>query len=215
MSKGKQKFYVVWVGRKPGVYSTWAECEAQVKGFPGAKYKAFESYAAAKHADEMGYDGYQAGVERGEQPVLFDMTIPRPGLILPCLCVDGACEGNPGPMEYRGVHLDHLGGEQVFREGPLENGTNNIAEFLAIVQALEYCAAHKLKLPIYSDSRNALTWVAARRAKTELAEDETNAEIFKRIADAEHWLVTHRYPNKVLKWETEEWGENPADFGRK
>ena len=39
----KQKFYVVWKGRKPGIYTLWDDCEVQVKGFDGAQYKAFES----------------------------------------------------------------------------------------------------------------------------------------------------------------------------
>ncbi len=35
------------------------------------------------------------------------------------------------------------------------------------------------------------------------------------VARAERWLMTHRYSNPVLKWETGKWGEVPADFGRK
>lgn len=213
MNKGKVKFYVVWEGRRPGVYNNWPDSEKQVKGYPGAKYRAFESYAAARHAFEFRYDAHQAGVERGEQPALFDIERPRHGLILPCLCVDGACAGVPGPMEYRGVQLPD--GREIFSEGPLANGTNNIAEFLAIVHALRYCAARKLTLPVYSDSRNAISWVAAEKCKTRLVADDTNREIFKRIAAAEHWLGSHQYRNQILKWDTEDWGENPADFGRK
>ena len=36
-----KKYYGVKVGRVPGVYETWNECEAQVKGFKGAEYKSF------------------------------------------------------------------------------------------------------------------------------------------------------------------------------
>ena len=35
------KYYVVWAGRKPGIYTTWDECKAQVHKFPKAKYKSF------------------------------------------------------------------------------------------------------------------------------------------------------------------------------
>jgi viroplasmin and RNaseH domain-containing protein len=41
MGKSKPKFYAVRIGRTPGIYHTWAECEAQVKGHPGAKFKGF------------------------------------------------------------------------------------------------------------------------------------------------------------------------------
>lgn len=44
----KQKFYAVQVGKTPGVYHDWASCEAQVKGFPGAKYKAFSTETEAQ-----------------------------------------------------------------------------------------------------------------------------------------------------------------------
>lgn len=37
----KNKFYAVAVGRKPGIYLTWAECQKQVNGFPGNKFKSF------------------------------------------------------------------------------------------------------------------------------------------------------------------------------
>jgi hypothetical protein len=35
------------------------------------------------------------------------------------------------------------------------------------------------------------------------------------IERAEKWLKENRYSNKIVKWETELWGEVPADFGRK
>ena len=44
----KKKYYAVKQGVKPGIYETWAECEAQTKGFSGAKYKSFGSMAEAE-----------------------------------------------------------------------------------------------------------------------------------------------------------------------
>jgi len=41
MPKRKAKFYAVAKGRNPGVYSTWDECQSQVKGFSNAKFKSF------------------------------------------------------------------------------------------------------------------------------------------------------------------------------
>ena len=60
----KTKFYVVWVGRKRGIYRSWAECAAQVDGFPGAKYKSFENEQQAKAAFEAGWQQY-IGVKPG------------------------------------------------------------------------------------------------------------------------------------------------------
>lgn len=35
----KQKYYVVWDGVTPGIYTSWTECQLQVKGYDSAKYK--------------------------------------------------------------------------------------------------------------------------------------------------------------------------------
>lgn len=37
------KFYAVKKGRKTGIFTTWAECQKQVSGFPKAEFKSFIS----------------------------------------------------------------------------------------------------------------------------------------------------------------------------
>lgn len=44
----KKKYYAVKFGTKPGIYETWAECEAQTKGVSGAQYKSFGSLSDAE-----------------------------------------------------------------------------------------------------------------------------------------------------------------------
>jgi ribonuclease HI len=121
--------------------------------------------------------------------------------------------GVPGPVEYRGVELTT--GAELFRLGPYKNGTNNIGEFLAIVQALMMLEKEGKPTPIYSDSVNAILWVKAKKCRTNHLQDASNKALFDLIARAEDWLNTHAYANPILKWETDDWGENPADFGRK
>lgn len=128
------------------------------------------------------------------------------------LCVDAACSGNPGPMEYRGVHLPS--GKEVFHFGPV-HGTNNIGEFLAIVHALALLKQKGLSMPVYSDSRTALIWVQKRKCKTTLERNIKTEPLFQLIARAEKWLRENAITVPLLKWETEKWGEVPADFGRK
>ncbi len=128
------------------------------------------------------------------------------------LCVDAACSGNPGPMEYRGVHLPS--GKEVFRFGPIQ-GTNNIGEFLAIVHALALMQQKNISLPIYSDSVSGMAWVRNRKAKTTLQRTEKTAQALDMVTRAENWLRTHQVQVPILKWDTEQWGEIPADFGRK
>ena len=128
------------------------------------------------------------------------------------LAVDAACSGNPGQMEYRGVHV--ASGQQVFHFGPVY-GTNNIGEFLAIVHGLALMQQRGLDLPLYSDSVNAISWVRQRKCKTKLPRDARTEELYRLIERAEQWLHTHTYTTPILKWETSRWGEIPADFGRK
>jgi ribonuclease HI len=107
-------------------------------------------------------------------------------------------------------------GEEFFHMGPFPDGTNNVGEFLAIVHALTWLETHKRQLPIYSDSRNAISWVHTGRCKTQLQPTPGNASLFAMIHSAENWLAENGLADgAVLKWKTEQWGENPADFGRK
>jgi len=99
--------------------------------------------------------------------------------------------------------------------GPFQDSTNNIGEFLAVVHALGLLKQKGSSVPIYSDSRTALSWLRHKHAKTTVARTAGNAAVFELLDRAERWLNTNTWPNIVLKWETERWGENPADFGRK
>lgn len=116
-------------------------------------------------------------------------------------------------MEYRGVYV--ADNREIFHVGPLEDGTNNIGEFLAIVHALALLKKSGKKIPVYSDSVNAIKWVAKKKCNTKQAQSERNKLLFELIARAEKWLRENSHTNPVLKWETKLWGEIPADFGRK
>ena len=130
------------------------------------------------------------------------------------LAVDAACAGNPGRMEYQGVQVNN--GNIIFRMGPFPDGTNNIGEFLAIVHALSYLNAQGFpNTPVYSDSVTGMAWVRKKKANTKIAPTAANRQLLELVARAEKWLQTHTYKNPVLKWQTEKWGEVPADFGRK
>ncbi|MCX6034612.1 MAG: viroplasmin family protein, partial [Chloroflexi bacterium] len=125
----KPKFYVVWKGRKTGVFSSWEACAAQVNGFTGAQYKSFTSRSAAEQAFRGKYAAHVGKpISSGEW-----LFAPNPPVV-DSVVVDAACSGSPGRLEYRGVDL--CSGKEVFRQGPYENGTNNVGEFLAIVHAL-------------------------------------------------------------------------------
>ena len=205
----KPKFYVVWKGRKTGIFPSWEECEQQVKGFAGAEFKAFGSREQAETAFKLQYNAY-----KGKVSSLGKWKEVETKPMLPSISVDAACNGSPGKLEYRGV--DTESGEEIFRAGPYPDGTNNVGEFLAIVHALTWLQKQKKNLPIYSDSENGISWVYTGVCRTKLKHTGKNALLFAMIRSAENWLAENELKDHaVLKWDTQMWGENPADFGRK
>ena len=208
----KKKFYVVWNGLTPGIYHSWDDCQAQIKGVKGAVYKSFDSKEEAERAYASPAYEYIApsNSPKGENSnSAKPASSPQGG---PALAVDAACSGNPGPMEYRGVYLGD--GKEIFHFGPV-HGTNNIGEFLAIVHALALLHKQGLTMTIYSDSRTAISWVRKKCCNTQLERTAATEQLFQLIERAEAWLKAHRVTNPIVKWETDQWGEIPADFGRK
>ncbi|MDO5105937.1 viroplasmin family protein [Capnocytophaga sp.] len=208
----KKKFYVVWEGHKTGVFTSWEKCKKAVEGFPNAKYKSFPSLELAQKAFSESFEDYKGKTFFASE--LSDNELKRIGNpAFPSIAVDAACSGNPGVMEYRGV--DTQTGKELFRIAPIQGGTNNIGEFLAIVHALALLKKHNQTIPIYSDSKIAINWVKFKKCKTNVQENDQNQKIFELIERAEIWLHQNTFVNHILKWETKAWGEIPADFGRK
>ena len=137
----------------------------------------------------------------------------RKNIVWDSLSVDAACSGNPGNMEYRGV--DTATGFEFFRMGPFRQGTNNVGEFLALVHGLADLKRKGKNTPIYSDSKIAMGWIKKKKSATKLKRVPANAKLFELIQRAELWLKNNTFENKIMKWQTKEWGEIPADFGRK
>ncbi|MFN7117518.1 MAG: viroplasmin family protein [Saprospiraceae bacterium] len=206
----KQKYYVVWQGVNPGVYSSWAQCQAQISGYPGAQYKSFDTKAEAEEAFANGVGSSISVSKKVSTAKQVNENVE--GIVWDSISVDAACSGNPGVMEYQGV--DTRTKFQYFYK-KFDLGTNNIGEFLAIVHALAMFKKEGKNTPIYTDSRNAMKWVREKKCKTTLERNKKTEELWQIIERAEKWLQNNTYSNKIMKWETDQWGEIPADFGRK
>jgi ribonuclease HI len=208
----KKKFYVVWNGHETGVFSSWNVCKKHITNFKGAQYKSFTSKTDAEKALKGNYADYVGKDTKKIKLSAKELEkIGKPNLTT--ISVDAACSGNPGRMEYRGV--DTKTKKQLFIQGPFKKGTNNIGEFLALVHGLGYLKLKKSNLPIYSDSRIAISWVKKGQCRTNLQFSKDNQQLLDFIKRAEVWLKENTYTTKILKWETKAWGEIPADFGRK
>lgn len=210
---GAKKYYVIWKGKETGVFSSWDKVKKLVQGVEGAKYKSFGSKAEANIAIKKKYSDYQGN--NSKKIALSDTDKARFGVpIKNSLTVDAACSGNPGKMEYRGVL--HHNKQEVFKMGPFKNGTNNIGEFLALVHGISLLKKKGLhSLPIYSDSKIAMSWIKKKTCRTNITFDVSNSDLLTLIHRAEKWLKENSFSNPILKWETKAWGEIPADFGRK
>ena len=214
------KYYVVFKGHNPGVYDNWEEVKIQTTGFPGALFKG---YATSEEASQA-YRNYTGTEDRDELFRLISTVAMAPSsgeknfhdnpeIDHDAWAVDASCLGNPGKMEYRGVDLNT--GNVIFQMGPFEDATNNIGEYLALVHAMALMAKKGEYHNIYTDSRTALSWYTKRKVNTRLKQTPRNAKIFELLARASVWVNTHNFPAKVMKWQTERWGEIPADYGRK
>lgn len=205
------KFYVVWKGKKRGVFDTWDECKLSVQGVPGAKFKSFGSKARAeaefKGTTLMPPKEDTAVTEEGYKFDTTDMAI----------AVDGACSGTRG--EYRGVLLPSKA--EVFRGGPWEHCTNNVMEYLAVIRGIRWMSNRGIRIPIYTDSRTALKWIRDDPEHTcrTTHEPPADSDVADEIRRSRRWLRTRADRAKLIaclrKWDTEALGEIPADFNRK
>ena len=132
-----KKFYVVWAGRKTGVFSDWTTTQQLVDKFPGARFKSFPSRAEAEQAFQAGRPSSPRAPSARREEKKISVPSPSesatPGLQIYC---DGACDPNPGRAGS---------GVVVYRDGVLAqlwyglynpNGTNNTAELNALYHAL-------------------------------------------------------------------------------
>jgi ribonuclease HI len=208
----KEKFYVVWFGNPTGIFGSWEECKLSIAGVKGAQYMSFETFAEAKKAYNKEYADYKGKNSTKKKLSAAELAkFGEPNLY--SIAVDAASSGNPGIMEYRGV--DTQTKKQLFHQGPFQQGTNNVGEFLALVHGLAFLKQKQSDRILYTDSRIAMGWVKKKKCNTKLKQTSKNKKLFELVLRAETWLKTNSYSTKVNKWETKAWGEIPADFGRK
>ena len=209
MWKNEKKFYVVRKWKKTWIFDSRDECKESVNGFSDAKYKWFSSIEDAEIALEEGWEKYYEVKKTTKKEKMKNEDIP---FFAGSIAVDAACAGNPWEMEYRWIDLQTW--DEIFHEN-FKIWTNNIGEFLAIVHWLNYLWNDNRV--IYSDSKIAISWVNQWKCKTQVNTNESSdfSRTLEAIERAEKWLKENWIKHKILKRNTEDWGEIPADFGRK
>ena len=207
-----KKYYVVWEGLEKGIFNSWDKCKKSIQGVKNAKYKSFDSLEVAEKAFKGSYEDYKG--KKNNNNLLSEQELLKVGMPnMNSIAVHAACSGNPGVMYYRAVDLNTK--KILFQQGPFENSTNNIGEFLALVHAIALLKQNNDPRPVYSDSKIAINWVKQRKYKTQLAKNESNQKSFELLERAQKWLQENDYTTSILKWQTQAWGEIPADYGNK
>ncbi|KAF8347075.1 ribonuclease H-like domain-containing protein [Amanita rubescens] len=157
----KTCYYAVKVGRQNGVYLTWEECEAQVKGFPGGTFKKFITAAEA--------ESFARGSEPSiASPAATAETIShiqsKKRALSPdaedgeeewdVVYCDGSCKGNgqDGSVAGIGVWWGHNDRKNLSERCPGDQ-TNNRAELIAIARVLETAEIKGIPLVIKTDSQ--------------------------------------------------------------
>ena len=209
MWKSEKKFYVIRKWKKIWIFDSRDVCKEYVNWFSDAKYKWFSTREEAELALQEWWEKYYEVKNTVWKEKVKNEDIP---FFSESIAVDAACSWNPGEMEYRWVDLQTW--YEIFHE-KFKIWTNNIGEFLAIVHGLKYLWSDDRV--IYSDSRIAISRVNQWKCKTKI--NVTENSDFSRTLDAiqwaERWLKENWIKHKILKWNTEDWWEIPADFGRK
>ncbi|WP_286296904.1 ribonuclease H family protein [Vibrio apostichopi] len=166
-----KKYYVVWKGRTPGIFTTWNECKSQVDGFAGARYKSFptlgeaesafggKASSASSSASTSGSSSTKPSAagkpKKAKVPPLSEQQIAEMPFDIK-IYTDGACEPNPGEAGTGlAVYLNNELTELWY--GLYQQvGTNNTAELHGLKQAF-ILAKEKLKaglsVAIYCDSK--------------------------------------------------------------
>jgi ribonuclease HI len=143
----KKKFYAIAVGRRPGIYSTWPEAQAQVLGFAGALYKGFATKAEAlAWLQNPVHAPAPAKAKSAPAPA---RPLGKEGEIV--IYTDGGARFNPGPGGYGVVLIE--GDSHRELSGGYRLTTNNRMELMACIVALRQVRDRGTTVTLYSDSQ--------------------------------------------------------------
>ncbi len=199
------KYYVVREWKRRWIFSSRDEVKDLVVWVKWAKYKSFQTEELAREAFSKWFEPYYQNKSelRKTQDIPFEKN---------SIAVDAACSRNPGLTEYQ--WMDLITWDIIFHK-KLWEWTNNIWEFLALVHGLSYLKNEGSDKSIYSDSKHAMSRIEEWKCKTNLKKSPENKEAFDLVKRAEEWLRKNKFETKILKRNTKERWEIPADFGRK
>jgi len=183
-------YYVVFEGWTPGVYDEWIKVKMNTNGYIKPLFKKFDQRKQA-------YRAFHAYKRRKPESVIDKIYQVNQR---PVIYTDIRCWRNLGAASYKSILIGN-DGMQVLVSGEVSPSTENISEFLSIVDTLIYCQENNINATIYSKSTTALSWVKKRSCNTDLTFNQQTKATHKRIENAVRWLEENKYDNEVLKYE--------------
>jgi ribonuclease HI len=193
-----KKYYAIATGRKPGIYDNWPDAQAQVTGYPGAKFKGFATRAEAEvWMQEPTYSqssvkspGRTRGAAADSSPKTGEVTI----------YTDGGARYNPGPGGYGIVQI--YNGARKELSGGYKLTTNNRMELMGCIVALRELEHRDKPVTLYSDSSYVVNgivkgWAKSWRQKGWIKSDKNpaiNPDLWAELLDLVQEL------NITFKW---------------
>lgn len=193
------KYYVVRVGRNPGIYTNWKECESQVKGFSGADYKSFKTKIEAEE------------YLKREKKLISNSSGKT------TIYTDGSCIDQIGGYGFIYIDEDIL---PICGRVPIDPCTNQKAELYAIYKAIQF--TNSSKIHIYTDSMYSINCLTEWYKKWELngwktsgGKDVENQGLIKDILRLKQYKDIRFFHVKAHNGdEYNEWADRLANMGR-
>jgi ribonuclease HI len=198
-----KKFYAIAKGVTPGIYTSWPEAEAQVKGFGGAKFKGFPSRA---EAEAWLKDPNKATAKSQTNTKSNTKKYPTPKLVNNCIEIytDGGAINNPGPGGYGVVIV--VDGNETELSGGYTHTTNNRMELMACIKGIESLTDKSRPIALFSDSSYVVNgiskgWAKGWRKRNWMKSDgqpAINPDLWEQLLDLTenleisfHWVKGH------------------------
>lgn len=226
IKKKHAKWYSVWKGRTIGVFDNWTDCKKSTERYQGAKYESFKTYDDARasfleHTTKYKSKILEKSIIDKEERWRTCEKSPQ----FPFYCTDAACT-NPhcGIVEYRCFYVFSKDStpKNIYSFGPFQDGSNNIGEYLALVKALMWLETTEPNGtdPVYSDSKIAIIWISDIKNPGSNSHIPKIGEALKgELLMCDDWVKKStsysQIARRVRHWNTSDWGEIPADYGRK
>lgn len=157
----KKKFYAVRKGRKTGIFTSWADCKAQIDGFPSAEYKGFVTREEAEAFLNIIADKVtKAPAGNTNEDNIEDLVRSNPDTAI--AYVDGSFSQASGEYSCGAVLFYHGKAykfSRKFNDPEMAEMRNVAGEIMGSVSVIQYCMNNSIKkLIIYHDYEGVAKW---------------------------------------------------------